>query len=66
MKISPSDKVVSDFVGLKVFKAYETKDDTILIFSDDYKIVVDLRDEAYSDPEAMYLIGPDNFWVVWN
>ena len=66
IRISPSDKVVDNFVGLKVLEAYETGDEAVLVFSDGYKIVIDLRDEAYSDPEAMYLTGPDNFWVVWN
>ncbi|HEY4194265.1 MAG TPA: hypothetical protein VGM63_01935 [Mucilaginibacter sp.] len=64
--VLPSGKTMNDFVGLYVKDAYETKEEAVLMFENDYKIVVDMRDEAYSDPEAMYLSGPDNFWTVWN
>lgn len=66
MHVIPSDRMVNDFIGLKVMEVYETKEEAILKFKNNYKIIVDMRDEAYSDPEAMYLAGPNNFWTVWN
>jgi hypothetical protein len=64
--ITPPEKVVNDFIGLRVVDVCETNEAAILFFESGFKITVDLRDEAYSDPEAMYLAGPENFWVVWN
>jgi hypothetical protein len=66
IRIWPPNKEINDFVGLKVLEAFETKEEAVLKFQHDCKVVIDLRDEAYSGPEAMYLSGPDNFWVVWN
>jgi len=66
MRVLPNSKAISDFIGLIVIDAYETKEEASLVLQDDNKLIVDLRDEAYSDPEAIYLTGPNDFWVVWN
>lgn len=59
INIFPSDKAIIDFIGLKVLDTYETKEEAALIFQNNYKVLVNLRDEAYSDPDAMYLTGPN-------
>lgn len=66
MRVIPSNKSVNDFIGLHVVATYESKDEVILSFENDYSIVVNMKEEGYSDPEAMYLSGPNNFWTVWN
>lgn len=66
ISISPQGKIIADIVGLTVIEAYESDEEAVLIFNNEYKLIVNMRDEAYSDPEAMYLAGPNNFWVVWN
>jgi hypothetical protein len=63
IRIWPPNKEINDFVGLKVLEAFETKEEAVLKFQHDCKVVIDLGDEAYSGPEAMYLSGPDNFWA---
>ena len=64
--VIPSDKELPDFVGLKVVAISDTKEEGELIFDNGYKIVVNMRDEAYYGPEAMCLYGPENLIVVWN
>ena len=64
--IIPSEKELLDFTGLSLIATSETKDEAELIFDNSYRIIIDLRDEAYYGPEAMCLSGPDNFWAVWN
>ncbi|HET6994903.1 MAG TPA: hypothetical protein VFI06_07965 [Chitinophagaceae bacterium] len=66
IEIIPSDKGLDDFRGLTVVVAKEDNDEAGLIFNNGYKILINMRDEAYYGPEAMYLSGPDNFFVVWN
>jgi hypothetical protein len=66
LTILPSDKELLDFIGLKLIVARETKDEAELIFDNGYKIIIDLRDDAYFGPEAMSLVGPGNFLAVWN
>lgn len=63
--ITPSDKEPLDFVGLKVIATSETREEGELVFDNGYKIIIDLREEAYNGPEAMNLTGPNNFFVVW-
>jgi hypothetical protein len=65
IKIFP-DKKLDDMVKLRVVETLETEYQAELVFETGYKLIVDMRDEVYSDPEAMCLSGPDNFWVVWN
>lgn len=56
-----------DLVGLTVIETTETNETAELFFENGNRIVIDLRDEAYSsDPEAMCLQGPDNLIVVWD
>jgi hypothetical protein len=66
IRVLPPNKEINDFIGLKVLDAFETTGEAVLIFQHGCKIIIDLRDEAYSGPEAMYLSGPDHFWFVWN
>lgn len=66
ISITPSDKELQDLVDQKVMATDERKDEAEIVFANGTKILVDMRDEVYYDPEAMYLIGPNNFWVVWN
>lgn len=57
---------INIFSGKKIKNIVETKDEIKITTEDENWFVVDLREEAYSGPEAMSLHGPDNFWVVWN
>jgi hypothetical protein len=62
----PVEGDIDKYLGLKVIEVAESNTEVKLIFDNGSKIIVDLRDEAYTDPEAMYLRGPNNFAVVWN
>jgi hypothetical protein len=55
-----------DLVGLTVISILEVKDFAELHFDNGCIYKIELRDEAYTDAEAMALFGPDLFWVVWN
>jgi len=66
ISIIPSDKKLESLIGLKVIATNEGEEEAEIVFDNGYKLLVDMRDEVYYDPEAMYLSGPDNFWVVWN
>jgi hypothetical protein len=66
ISILPVAKELDDLVHLKVVATKERKKEAEIVFDSGYKLIVDMRDEGYYDPEAMYLTGPDNFWVVWN
>lgn len=65
MSIRPDEKEFDDLRGLKVIAVDENKERAELIFDNGTKLQVDLRDEAYTGPEAMCLYGPDNLCVVW-
>lgn len=64
--IVPENTQLNDFIGLSVIYVSETTEEAKLFFDNDAVLVVNLRDEAYYDPEAMTLYGPDNFCAVWN
>jgi hypothetical protein len=55
---------IKDLLGLTVIDTNETNEKAELIFDNGYIFIIDLREEAY--PEAMYLQGPNNLFVVWN
>jgi hypothetical protein len=63
--IIPSYKELPDLEGLKIIAVHETDEEAELIFDNGNRLIVDMRDEAYEGPEAIYLTGPDGFWVVW-
>jgi hypothetical protein len=53
-------------IGLRVIDAVEGKESAKILFTDNVLLEIDMRDEAYTGPEAMSLNGPDNFCAVWN
>lgn len=53
-------------IGLKTISANETKEEAELLLDNGKVIKINLRDEAYTGPEAMFLKGPDELFVVWN
>lgn len=65
-KIVPEVNDLNDLKGLIVTDALELKEEAKIIFENNSELIVDMRDEAYYDPEAMCLHGPNNFWNVWN
>ena len=64
--ITPGEKELNDLVGLKVLHTSEKQKEASIIFENGDKIWINMSDEAYFDPEAMVLNGPNHFWVVWN
>ncbi len=66
ISIIPSNISINDLVNNKIIIVNETKDEAELVFENGSKLVVNLREEAFYDPEAMSLMGPNNFCVVWN
>lgn len=64
--ILPGNLNLDNLVGREVRMVMETNVEAILIFTENVKVIVNLRDEAYHDPEAMTLYGPNNFCIVWN
>ena len=66
ISILPIGKELEDLVHLKVIGTDEREKEAEIVFDGGYKLLVDMRDEVYYHPEAMYLHGPDSFWVVWN
>lgn len=64
--ISPDYKEFNDLKGLKIIATDESNEEVKLTFSNGTVLYVNLRDEAYWDPEAMCLYGPDNFFIAWN
>jgi len=64
--IIPQDKELRNFIGLRIVSTEETGEEAKLIFDNEFKIIVNMRDDVYFDPEAMTLSGPNNFCVVWN
>ncbi|KAA5536450.1 hypothetical protein F0919_01935 [Taibaiella lutea] len=63
--ILPSEKDFADVKGLKIVAVEESDEKAELIFDNSYNLIVDMRDEAYDGPEALYLTGPNHFWVAW-
>jgi hypothetical protein len=66
IKISPSYAELKDLIGHRVMKTYESKDKAEIIFESNYKLKINMREEAYFGPEAMCLYGPNNFCAVWS
>lgn len=66
ISIVPSDKSLGSMTGAKVISTDERKEEAEILFDNGYKILIDMRDEVYYDPESMVLNGPDNFCAVWN
>ena len=65
ISIVPSDKVLNDLIGYKVKNTIERLHEVEIQFSYGFKLIINMRDEIYYDPEAMCLHGPDNLIVVW-
>ena len=57
---------IADIANTSVIKTNENKEYAELFFSNECKLKIDLRDEAYIGPEAMSLSGPNDLFVVWN
>jgi hypothetical protein len=63
--INPDSINLNDLVGSAVIDALEEIDSATLFFENNQSIWIDLRDEAYYDPEATVLHGPEIFCMVW-
>jgi len=57
---------IDELVNSRVLRTNEEKDFVELIFDNNCKLIVDLRDDAYNGPDAMCLKGPNDLFVVWN
>jgi hypothetical protein len=66
ISIVPVEKELELLIGLKVIATEERKEEAEIIFDNGNKLLIDMRDEVYYDPESMVLNGPDNFCAVWN
>ena len=66
ISVIPADKIVGDLIGCKVTLTDERLNEAEIQFDNGYKLIINMRDEVYFDPEARCLYGPNNFWVVWN
>lgn len=65
--IGPNKNKINELVGRKVIDAHETNENAELIFDNNYRLIIDLREDAFgSDPEAMCLLGPNDLIVVWD
>ena len=64
--LGPNVETIDLFLGQKIKNIAETKTEIKITTSEENWFIVDLRDEAYSGPEALCLHGPDNFFVAWN
>src|ERR1700740_2993845 len=62
----PADKDLESLIGLKVIATDERKEEAEIIFNNGFKLIIDMRNEAYYDPESMVLNGPNSFCAVWN
>jgi hypothetical protein len=56
----------ADLVGRRVEMVQEAQSQFVMSLDDGRELTVDLRDEAFSGPEAMMLTGPNNEIIVWN
>lgn len=65
MIIRPSDRSLKSLLGLKIIATMENEQEAQLTLDNGSIILIDLRDEAYFDPEAMVLKGPNNFCAIW-
>ena len=66
ISILPSDRELMDLIGLKVISTSEAQFECELIFDNGARLIIDMRDEVYNGPEAMNLVGPNNFLAIWN
>ena len=64
--IEPSNKELNDLIGDIVVNTDERENDAEILFDSGCKLLVNMQAEAYYDPEAMSLYGPNSFFVVWN
>lgn len=62
--ITPSVNDINDLVGLVIVDTHEYAKSAELVFNNGSKLILDMRDEVYTGPEAMVLHGP-NFLAVW-
>lgn len=64
--LSDGTSNLTSLIGKKIKLAHESDQEAKLTTSDDQWFSIDLREEAYTGPEAMCLNGPGSFFVVWN
>lgn len=62
--ITPSVNDINDLTGLVIVDTHEYAESAELVFNNGSKLILDMRDEVYTGPEAMVLHGP-NFLAVW-
>jgi hypothetical protein len=56
----------NSLIGKIVTSIDEAADTTTIRFGNDWAILIDMRDEAYTGPEAMQLRIPGESIVIWN
>lgn len=62
---SGSELTLFHLKDLTVRDVAETPQEIVITFAGDIVLRVDMREECYSGPEAMYLRGPHDLHVVW-
>lgn len=63
--IMPEHIGIADLIGLIVVSTVKRDFDAEIVFDNGCSLIIDMRDEVYTDPEAMVLYCP-GFWAVWN
>jgi hypothetical protein len=64
--VSEKNHSLLNIVGEKVIGIQELDKEANIKLENDDILKINLKDEAYNDPEAMSLNGPDNLCIVWN
>jgi hypothetical protein len=64
--LEPNNVLLEELVGAHILAVNENSEEIKLEFSNQVKLRINMRDEAYYDPEAMVLYGPNDLCVVWN
>lgn len=55
-----------DLVGRTVIDVKESESSIEIVFEGDLSITVDMKDEAFTGPEAIQLLVPGESIVIWN
>jgi|SRR5450432_1528905 hypothetical protein len=53
-------------IGQSVISIEESEKEALILLENGDFIKIHLSDEAFNEPEAMCLYGPDNLIVIWN
>ena len=64
--VSEKNHSLLNIIGEKVIGVQQLDEEANIKLENDDILRINLKDEAYNDPEAMSLHGPDNLCIVWN